>query len=111
MNDINFIKKAVPFAEDFTLGVDGRIMFLHMFLVVSDSLISGTPGMYSLLLQRAIEGINEQNPEWQQIVQCAYAVQILTDSGRDVVKNFNINKSIDDCKREALEYIFKQDGE
>jgi hypothetical protein len=67
---------------------------------------------YSLFLQRCIEGINRANPEYIQIAQCGYSVQVLTDGNRDVLLNIYLthrnNISIDQAKEQALIYILEE---
>ena len=69
--------------------------------------------IYSLLLQRIIEGINRKNPEQLQIAQCGYSMQVLSDGNREVLHNIDLygvygNRTPDQAKEQAIEYIYKE---
>ena len=71
---------------------------------------SANTEVYELFLQRVIEGINRSNPEWIQISQCGYCVQVLTDCNRDVLLSIDLtinNIDIDEAKEQAIKYILE----
>jgi len=113
MNDINFIKKCCKYAKGFE---EQTLLMYNMFIGLQGS-IDLTSGeflhiQYPLLLQRAIEGLNESYADGQQNFEIIQTFSNISVFGykEDTLKHFEWDVSTSmTAKRLALEYVFEHE--
>lgn len=111
MEDIEFIERAVPYAENFKLinKLGRRSIYTPVggFSFTKDSPLDDKfwKGAGALLLQRAIEGVNILHGQLC-IVQTCTGVEVLDTFDYESIRRWvGISEK---HKRSALEYIFNQ---
>ena len=109
MNDIDFIKKCCEYADGFRI-IGGDIVIPSGDYITNTEKHYQWPNLiYPLLLQRAIEGVN--NGCVAQIIQADEEIESLTTKGfRFKTFRHAEHKSIDATKRAVLEYVFEQES-
>ena len=107
--DLDFIKWMVGYAEGFILGVDDSVIFCHQTWELPRSLkFVEDWELYPLLLQRAIEGIN--NSENYDIVQTRSNIVIYGYYKNPEPVYFELEPKLSDqAKEAALKYIYEQE--
>ena len=105
MNDIDFIKKCCEYADGFEIIRDSILVVPMGYRTMLNTFINDiqfTSTFYPLLLQRAIEGVNNSNLKWH-IVMSKYNEIFI--NCLDYQLGFGNG---DKAKRAALEWIFER---
>ena len=116
LNNIEFIKKCIPFADGFELHADQLIFPEAGIETLNDYLLDLKVWKLvwePLLLQRTIEGLNRANIHWT-IWTNQYFKKIFANwenGNNSKSKQYYIGDNIDKAKRKALEYVFDEEAE
>lgn len=107
MNQIDFIKKCVPFADGF--GIEKSTLTGHYMVRISESVwcmvdIIDTWEHYPIFLVRTIEGINRDIKGCEITTFKSKIFSLLKDVG-GAYFYFDKNCSIDHAKQAAIEYV------
>ncbi len=111
MNDIDFIKWMIGYAEGFACKghYKGTLYYMAVaFCSFNATRITGDALLYPLLLQRAIEGINKKGT--YEILQRFKGIGVFVDTLIYKAFLFSGYESIDQAKEAALKYIYKQEN-
>lgn len=114
MKDIDFIKKCITYADGFEIyrESDGYqwINRPDGLTCSIDSFIKNTGVLHTNLLTRTIEGINRDSD--CKISTNHIAIEAYVTNCAFNIKSFELcdYKSIDDCKRAVIEYVFEQES-
>lgn len=108
MLTVEEIKKGCEFADGFSTHQDSNLIHSpdNVYWENLDSK-TFTNIVYPLFLQRVIEGINSEFIDEQQIVQCGYSIQVLSDFNRILDFNYDIVDDFDQAKEQAIKYILE----
>lgn len=108
--DIEFIKWLIGHADGFEIqiidGDQGLIFKQELSCNIEEFDICHNEGIRSLLLQKAIDGVNEHSED-HQIVQYFNKIVVEFDGGYFECNLFE--KTMDKLKESALKYIYEQE--